>query len=133
VVILEAGAAVPADARLVEATELRTVEAALTGESETVPKDAAAALSPDAPLAERPTAVYSGTTVVAGHARAVVFATGEATELGKIGRLVGAIVPVRTPLERRLDTLGRQLAVVALLVAGVVAGLSALQGAALPR
>jgi Ca2+-transporting ATPase len=131
VIVLEAGASVPADARLIAATELRTVEAALTGEPEPVPKDAAAALSPDVPLADRRTTVYTGTTAAAGHARAVVFATGRATELGRIGQLVGAITPVRTPLERRLDDLGRRLAAVTLLVAAVVAGLSALQHAAL--
>ena len=133
VIVLKAGAAVPADGRLLEATELRTVEATLTGEPESARKDAAAAVPDDAPLAERATTVYSGTTVADGHAHAVVFATGQATELGRIGTLVGAITPVRTPLERRLDALGRRLAVVALAVAAVVAGLSALQGAALPE
>jgi len=132
VIVLEAGAAVPADARLISATELRTVEAALTGEPEAARKDATATVPDDAPLAERPTIIYTGTTVADGHAHAVVFATGQATELGRVGQLVGAIAPVRTPLERRLDALGRRLAVVALAVAAVVAGLSALQGAALP-
>jgi Ca2+-transporting ATPase len=133
VIVLEPGAAVPADGRLLDATELRNVEATLTGESEAARKDAAATVPDDAPLAERPTIVYSGTTVADGHAHAVVFATGQATELGRIGQLVGAITPVRTPLERRLDVLGGRLAVVALAVAAVVAGLSALQGAALPE
>jgi hypothetical protein len=109
------------------------VEATLTGEPEAARKDATAVVPDDAPLAERATTVYQGTTVADGHAHAVVFATGQATELGRIGQLVGAITPVRTPLERRLDALGRRLAVVALAVAAVVAGLSALQGAALPE
>jgi len=107
VIVLEAGAAVPADARLISATELRTVEAALTGEPEAARKDATATVPDDAPLAERPTIIYTGTTVADGHAHAVVFATGQATELGRVGQLVGAIAPVRTPLERRLDALGR--------------------------
>ena len=129
VVVLEAGAAVPADARLIAASELRAVEAALTGESLPVAKRADVVVPADAPLAERGTLVFTGTTIAAGHGRAVVVATGAATELGRIGALVGAITPVRTPLERRLDRLGRWLAAAALLVAGAVASLSALQGA----
>ncbi len=129
VVVLEAGSAVPADARLLAATELRAVEATLTGESAPVAKRATATVAADAPLAERPTAVYTGTVIAAGQARAAVVATGVATELGRIGQLVGAITPARTPLERRLDRLGRWLAVVALAVAAMIGGLSALQGA----
>ena len=131
VVALDAGANVPADGRVIEGAELRTNEAALTGESMPVSKDAGASLDPGAPLADRRTMVYKGTAVSSGTARFVVTATGAETELGKIGALVEGVKEEKTPLEIRLDALGRRLVWVALGVAAVVAGLSALQGAPL--
>jgi len=129
VVEVRAGERIPADGRLVEATDLRVDEAALTGESMPVSKDPGAVLPADTLLADRLTMVYKGTTVVAGTARAVVTATGASTEIGRIGTLVGAMKEERTPLERRLDTLGRQLAWIAVAVAAVVSALGAVQGA----
>ncbi len=129
VVALRAGERVPADGRLVSEADLRVDEAALTGESLPVSKDATVTLSRDTMLADRRTMVYKGTTVVAGAGRAVVTATAGGTEIGRIGTLVGGMREERTPLERRLDALGRQLAWLALAVAGVVSALGALQGA----
>jgi Ca2+-transporting ATPase len=118
--ILEAGAQVPADARLLRNAGLQTAEAALTGESVPVDKDAEAKLPPAAPVADRVSMVYLGTTVVAGSALAVVTATGTATELGRIGQLV-ALVPHReTPLEREVEQMGRRLIGLALMICGVV-------------
>jgi len=131
IVLLDAGANVPADGRVIEEQELRTNEAALTGESMPVSKDAARALADDTPLADRKTMVYKGTAVSGGTARVVVTATGAATELGKIGTLVEGVHEERTPLEIRLDALGRRLIWVALGVAALVAGLGAMQGAPL--
>jgi Ca2+-transporting ATPase len=128
VLMLEAGAAVPADARLLDSVELRTVEAALTGESLPVGKRADAAGEADTPLAERATMVYKTTTVVAGRARALVVGTGMDTEVGRIGALTASVVEEATPLEQRLDALGRRLAAVAIGVAVVVAGMGFLQG-----
>ena len=119
--LMEAGQAVPADARLVEATELRIVESALTGESLPSAKLEAAPIDASTPVADRTTMVYMGTTVVAGAGRAVVTSTGPATELGRIGTLVNTTDVERTPLERRLDTLGRQLVSLAVGVGGVTA------------
>jgi len=127
-IVLEAGQAVPADARLVDAVEARTVEAALTGEAAPVAKVADVTLAADTPLAERRNMVYQGTTLVDGAARALVVATATETEVGRIGVLVGALRDEATPLERRLDVLGRRLAVVALGVAGLVAALGLFQG-----
>ncbi len=127
-VILEAGAHVPADARLIRSAGLQVAEAALTGESIPVDKDALAALRPDTPIAERITMVYLGTAVVAGSTLAVVTATGQATELGRIGQLV-ALVPHReTPLEREVERLGRRLIVLALAICGVVGLVGILHG-----
>ena len=131
VVEVEAGQAVPADARLLHTSDLRVSEAPLTGESVPVAKRADPSLPEDAPLAERETMLYKGTVVVAGSGRAVVVATGMDTEVGRIGTLVQGIADEPTPLERRLDGLGRRLAAVAVGVAVVIAGLNAVQGATL--
>ena len=129
---LEAGQSVAADARLLETTELQAMEAALTGESMPVSKSERA-VDPDTPLAERSSMVYKGTTVATGVGRAVVVGTGMATELGRIGGLVAAIPEERTPLEERLDSLGRRLIVVAIAVAAVVIGIGVIQGAPVSR
>jgi Ca2+-transporting ATPase len=128
VIVLDAGRSVPSDARLIAATELRTNESALTGESLPVAKRADVVLGVDAPLAERANMLYKATTVVAGAGRAVVCATGMATEVGRIGGLVGAIRDESTPLERRLDKLGRRLIGVTLVAAATVTGAGVLRG-----
>jgi len=128
VIVLEAGQAVPADVRLVETVEARTVEATLTGESAPVSKDAVPTLAAETPLADRRNMMYRGTTLVDGAARALVVETGLRTEVGRIGTLIGGLPDEATPLERRLAVLGRRLAVVALSVAALVATLGLLQG-----
>src|SRR5690606_27076409 len=101
-ITIEAGQAVPADARLCAAAELQTVEAALTGESAPVEKDATAVLAPDTPLPERRTMIYRATTITAGRGQAVVVATGMRTEVGRIGEMTARVGDEQTPLERRL-------------------------------
>ena len=128
VVILEAGSAVPADARLLRSAALQVSEAALTGESGAVWKDAAASLAPDVPLADRITMVYLGTTVLAGSGVGVITTTGVATELGRIGQLVALAGPRATPLERQVEALGRQLIVLATAVCAVVGVAGILHG-----
>jgi Ca2+-transporting ATPase len=108
VVVLSAGDRVPADVRLLSAASLRAEESALTGESAAVAKHPGPAPA-DAPLAERHGMLHLGTAVAAGSGVAVVTATGPHTELGHIGRLVAAAEQEATPLERRLDELGRRL------------------------
>jgi P-type Ca2+ transporter type 2C len=129
VIETSAGHRVPADARLLSTTDLRLTEAALTGESLPISKHADAILPVDAPLADRVNMLYKGTTVAVGTGRAVVVATGAATEVGRIGTLVGSMPEERTPLERRLDALGHRLVWLTLAVATVVATLGAIQGA----
>jgi Ca2+-transporting ATPase len=128
VIEIEAERQVPADARLIEGSDLRVDEAVLTGESVPVEKTLDP-LPPDTLLADRENCLYKGTVAIAGLGRAVVTATGAATEVGKIGRLVGEVRARRTPLEERLDVLGRRLVWLALGVAALVAALGALQGA----
>jgi Ca2+-transporting ATPase len=102
-------------------------EAPLTGESAPVVKQLDP-LPPDTPLADRVNTIYKGTTVAAGTGQAVVIATGMETELGRIGRLVEEIEDERTPLERRLDTLGRRMVWLALAIGAVVIAIGAMYG-----
>jgi P-type Ca2+ transporter type 2C len=131
VIELGAGRQVPADARLIHGVDLRADEAPLTGESFPVDKAHEPILTDDALLAERVNMIYKGTTILSGIGRAVVTATGEATEVGRIGTLVGSVRIEKTPLERRLDVLGGRLVWIACGVAAIVAGLGALQGMSL--
>jgi magnesium-transporting ATPase (P-type) len=107
-VLLSAGDAVGADARLLEAAALEAAEAALTGESLPVAKRAEL-LPEDTSLADRRNMVYSGTHIAAGRGKAVVVATGLATEVGKIAKLTSAAVDPMTPLELRIQQFGRYL------------------------
>jgi P-type Ca2+ transporter type 2C len=122
-----AGQHVPADGRILSASSAQADEAALTGESMPVSKQRAT-LDQATPLADRINMVYKGTTMIAGAARVLVTAIGMSTEVGDIDRLVESIEPERTPLERRLDALGRRLAWIALLAGVVVALLALRQG-----
>jgi Ca2+-transporting ATPase len=128
VILLEAGVQVPADGRLVTAIALRTDEAALTGESMPVDKHAIEAVDPHAPIAERSTMVYLGTSIVAGRGVAVVTATGFASELGRIGQLVGLAGERTTPLERQVELLGRRLMAIALGISAIVGLVGVLHG-----
>jgi Ca2+-transporting ATPase len=129
IVQLDAGNRVPADVRLLEVADLDTDEAPLTGESLPVEKQVAP-LAADTAVADRSNMAYLGTTVVSGTALAVVVATGPRTELGRIGTLVNAIEDEPTPLERRLDALGGRLVWLTIGMAGVVAAVAAMNGAA---
>jgi Ca2+-transporting ATPase len=119
VVLLTAGDRVPADARILEAVQLRAEESALTGESTTVEKSELPAAA-NASLAERSSMIYFGTAIAAGHCIAVVVDTAMNTELGRIGKLVAASTKERSPLENRLAALGRRLVYVVLAIALVV-------------
>ncbi len=127
IVLLEAGAAIPADARLLAATELTVVEAPLTGESVPVHKGVDPGPE-DAPVAERAGMVFKGTVAAAGSGRAVVVATGGGTEIGRISELVQHTRDDATPLEERLDVLGRRLIGITLVVAAAVATLGWVRG-----
>lgn len=122
-----AGQHVPADGRILSGSSAQADEAALTGESMPVSKRRAT-LDASTPLADRHNMLHKGTTLIAGAARILVTAIGMSTEVGDINRLVESLEPERTPLERRLDALGRRLAWVALLAGVVVALLGVRQG-----
>ncbi|MBI5937025.1 MAG: HAD-IC family P-type ATPase [Betaproteobacteria bacterium] len=113
IVLLESGARVPADLRLIQVKNLRLTEAALTGESVPVEKGVAP-VAVAAPIGDRDCMAYSGTVVVFGQARGLVVATGAATEIGRIGALVSEVETLATPLTRRLDQFARQITLVIL-------------------
>jgi P-type Ca2+ transporter type 2C len=128
IIILEAGDLVPADCRLVETVNLRIQEAALTGESEPVDKDAVFTSSADLPLGDRINMAYLGTVVTYGRGLAAVVATGMKTELGNIAEMIQTAVQEPTPLQRRLDQLGKGLAIAALVLVSIVFFLGLLRG-----
>ncbi len=113
VVILEAGDAVPADGRIIENASLKIEEAALTGESVPVNKliDALnlTAGQEEVPLGDRKNMCYMGSTVVYGRGKAVITETGMATEMGKIAGALAAAEDEQTPLQKKLDALGKTL------------------------
>ncbi len=106
---LEAGDAVPADARLLRSIDLAVAESSLTGEAAPVGKDAVAELPLDTPLADRTNMLFLGTQVVRGKGTAVVVATGERTELGKLSALINAPRDRSTPLEQKLEVFGHRV------------------------
>lgn len=120
VVFLEAGNFVPADIRLIEAVNLRVEEAALTGESVPVQKNAAIVLDVDASLGDRKNTVFMGTVINYGRGRGIVVSTGMHTQLGMIADMLQAVEDEGTPLQARLDQLGKSLAIAALAICGVV-------------
>src|SRR5271157_3591158 len=105
VVLLESGDKIPADLRLVEAKNLRTEEAALTGESVPAEKNTDVA-SENATVGDRECMAFSGTLVVSGRATGVVVATGSQTELGRINQLLADVSPLETPLLRQIKKFG---------------------------
>ncbi|SMC56096.1 calcium-translocating P-type ATPase, SERCA-type [Sporomusa malonica] len=109
ILILEAGDKLAADGRLIDVHNMEVEEAALTGESMPVRKVADRRYSEDAPLGDRKNMVYAGTSVVRGRGKAVVCASGMATEVGHIAGMIQTTTEEATPLERRLDHLGKWL------------------------
>jgi Ca2+-transporting ATPase len=127
IIILRTGDKIAADARLIEAVNLKTSEAPLTGESTPVEKKSAI-IQGEAPVADRRNMVYMGTAVIDGRGSAIVTGTGMTTEFGKIASLLQAVKPERTPLEINLDRIGKWIAIGALVLCFVLAGLGVLRG-----
>ncbi len=126
-VLLAAGNAVPADLRLIQVTNLKADESALTGESVAVDK-AVESLPENTILSGRRNMIWMGTHIVNGHGEGLVVATGMDTELGRIAGLTGGIVETQTHLQKHLDILARQLGALALLVSIAVVVIGMLGG-----
>ena len=120
IVFLEAGNFIPADLRLLEAVNLRVEEASLTGESLPVQKNAATVLDKNVPLGDRKNTAFMGTLVNYGRGRGVVTSTGMHTQLGLIATMLQSVDTEETPLQRRLDQLGRSLSIGSLILVAVV-------------
>ncbi len=119
VVTLDEGAHISADCRLVEAFDLATNNAALTGESDPVRCRADPVLE-DVPPVQARNLIFAGASVVTGTGRGVVFATGAATEFGKIYRLTAAVPDAPSPLQREVATAARRVAIVAVLLGALL-------------
>lgn len=128
ILLLEAGNLVAADGRLLQSADVQTQEAALTGESQPVPKTADALHDPELPLGDRRNMVYLGTLVTAGRGLAAVTATGMGTELGRIAQMIESVEREPTPLQRRLERLGKNLAAAAFLIVAFIFVLGMLRG-----
>ena len=120
IIKLEAGDFVPADARLIESTSLKSEESALTGESVPSEKDATAEVKEDAPIGDRTNMVFSGCSITYGNAVAVVTGTGMDTEMGKIAGLLEGEDEGQTPLQQKLAQLGKYLGILALVACAIV-------------
>lgn len=120
IIKLEAGDFIPADARLLVSSSLKSEESALTGESVPSEKDAAATVSEKAPLGDRHNMVFSGCSASYGTATAVVTTTGMKTEMGKIAGLLEGEKEEQTPLQQRLMKLGKYLGIVAVIACVVI-------------
>ena len=120
IIRLEAGDFVPADARLILNSSLKSEESALTGESVPSEKDADALVLENAPLGDRSNMVFSGCSITYGSATAVVTATGMNTEMGKIAGLLDNEEDSQTPLQKKLAQLGKYLGVLALAACAII-------------
>ena len=119
VILVQEGDTIPADARLIESAALQTAEAALTGESLPVAKEAAP-IPDEAALGDRASMIFSGTAATYGHATAIVTATGMRTEMGRIAGLLKQTADEATPLQRELDRTGKRLGLVVIGIAVVM-------------
>jgi P-type Ca2+ transporter type 2C len=132
IVLLEAGNIIPADGRVLESINLKAEEAALTGESEPVDKISQAIASPnqtEIPLGDRKNSLFMGTLIVYGRGTMLVTATGMKTEIGHIANLLQNVQDEQTPLQQRLDGLGRTLAIIAAFIIVLIFALGVWQSA----
>jgi len=120
IIKLEAGDFVPADARLIHSTSLKSEESALTGESVPSEKEASAEVAENSPIGDRTNMVFSGCSITYGTALAVVTGTGMNTEMGKIANLLDGEGDTQTPLQKKLAQLGKYLGVMALAACAII-------------
>lgn len=128
IVELEAGNVVPADLRVLNAFNLKIQEAALTGESEPVEKDVDPIDREDVPIGDRRCMAFMGTVVTYGRGVGITVSTGMGTELGKIANLIDTVETGKTPLQERLDKLGKLLALFGVVAAAAIFGIGMLLG-----
>lgn len=125
---LKAGDIIPADARVTQSVHLRLDESPLTGESAPVEKSVHVEVQPDAPIDARLTLVYAGTVALYGRGRGIVTEIGMQTELGQIATLVAEIREDETPLQQRLNQVGRFLVYISLAIVAIIFPIGILRG-----
>lgn len=128
VVLLEAGDYIPADLRLVDSVNLKIEEAALTGESVPVEKNADVEIQEGAPLGDRHNMAYMSTIVTYGRGKGIVVGTGMKTEIGHIANMLNDVEEEGTPLQKKLEQFGKILGIVCLVICGVIFGLGLYRG-----
>jgi Ca2+-transporting ATPase len=128
IVFLDAGDIVPADGRLIEVASLKITESSLTGESVPVEKEMVDLTDPDTPLGDRVNSVYSSSLVNYGRGRFIVTATGMKTEIGKIAGMIQGTKTLQTPLQKKLEELGKTLAIGALIACAFVFAIGLFRG-----
>ena len=119
IVIVETGDKIPADARLIEAINLQTQESALTGESRPVSKNVKE-LQEKTEVADQKNMLFSGTTVASGRAKAIITSTAMQTEIGKIATLIEEVKQEPTPLQKKMDHLGKLLGIITIAIAFII-------------
>lgn len=119
IVVLQSGDKTPADLRLVRSRDLQIAEAALTGESVAVEKNADLQLAPDTVLADRRNMAYTSTLVTYGQATGIVVAIGDSTEIGRISKLISSTTELATPLTRKMGEFSNILLNAIIALAGV--------------
>lgn len=128
IIVIKAGDKIPADARLIEAMNLKVEEAALTGESLAVEKILDAIKIKEITLGDRKNLIFMGTAVSYGRGKAVVTGTGMATEFGKIADMLQSAEARKTPLQENLDQVGKRIGVFAIILAAIMSIVGVLQG-----
>jgi len=128
IVLLESGNKVPADIRLIKATQVSVEEALLTGESLPVAKNTDTLEGEELPIGERSNMVFAGTTVITGRATGVVVSTGMHTEIGKIAASLHFLEPTKSPLVERMETFSKKISVITLFACGLIGVIGYWQG-----
>ena len=128
IVIIETGDYVSADLRIIDAINLKSQEASLTGESVPVEKDSKAIEGNEISIGDRINMLFSSSLITYGRGRAIVVETGMHTEVGKIAGMINSTEKQETPLQRRLNSLGKTLGIAALVICAVIFGIGLLQG-----
>ena len=126
-IVFESGDRIPADARVIEAYQLEIIESSLTGESHPVGKDPAP-IKDTTTLGDMKNMVFGGTNVTSGSGKAVVVKTGMQTEMGKIAESIESVEDDETPLQKKLDLLGRKLGILTLVICIIIIGFGIFQG-----
>lgn len=128
IVVLDTGDYVPADLRIFEAVNLKSQEASLTGESVPVEKQAAIIEQEELPIGDRSNMLFSSSLITYGRGRGIVVSTGINTEVGKIAEMISETEKQETPLQKKLNSLGKTLGIVALIICVIIFVIGIIQG-----